>query len=118
MAFVMTSEAKAYLRVDSNYEDGLIETLLLGAETLCMDVAKLSVDEWNAIFSLPSDSTEGLVIRTKEKSPNETFQMREILRVSILYALGYLYEHREEADYHDLVLTLRNLLFSIREGVL
>ena len=39
------------------------------------------------------------------------------MRVAILYALGYLYEHREEADHHSLTLTLRSLLFSIREGV-
>ena len=39
------------------------------------------------------------------------------MRVAILYALGYLYEHREEADHRSLTLTLRSLLFSIREGV-
>ena len=44
--------------------------------------------------------------------------MKEILRVGVFYTLGYLYEHREEADHHDLVLTLRNLLFSVREGVI
>jgi hypothetical protein len=38
--------------------------------------------------------------------------------VAILYALGYLFEHREDADHHDLTLTLRALLFSLREGVL
>jgi hypothetical protein len=39
------------------------------------------------------------------------------MRVAILYALGYLFEHREDADHHDLTLTLRSLLFSLREGV-
>jgi hypothetical protein len=38
--------------------------------------------------------------------------------VAILFALGYLYEHREEADHHSLTLTLRSLLFSLREDVL
>ena len=38
-------------------------------------------------------------------------------RIAILYSIGYLYEHREEADHHDLVMTLRNLLSSVREGV-
>lgn len=33
------------------------------------------------------------------------------------YALGYLYEHREEADHHALTLTLRSVLFAVREGV-
>lgn len=40
------------------------------------------------------------------------------MKAAVLYALGYLYEHREEADHHSLVLTLRSLLFSIREGIL
>ena len=39
------------------------------------------------------------------------------MKVAILYALGYLFEHREEADYHALTLTLRSILFAIREGV-
>jgi len=43
--------------------------------------------------------------------------MEEIRRVGVLYALGYLFEHREEADHHALVMTLRNLLFAVREGV-
>ena len=37
--------------------------------------------------------------------------------IAILYAFGYLYEHREEADHHALLLTLRSLLFAVREGV-
>jgi hypothetical protein len=32
-----------------------------------------------------------------------------------LYTVAYLYEHREEADHKGLVLTLRALLFGIRE---
>ena len=43
--------------------------------------------------------------------------VRETMRVAILYALGYLFEHREEADHHGLTLTLRSLLFGLREGV-
>ena len=31
--------------------------------------------------------------------------------------LNELYEHREDADHHELVMTLRNLLSSVREGV-
>ncbi len=44
-------------------------------------------------------------------------QLRSLIRTAVLYSLGYLYEHREEADHHDLVMTLRNLLSSVREGV-
>ena len=110
-------EAKAYLRVDSGFEDDLIGTLLASSESLCMDVARLNLDEWVAIWEYTDDSAETVRIRNSEKSPGEVLQMQKLLRVSVLFSLGYLYEHREEADHHELVLTLRNLLFSIREGV-
>jgi hypothetical protein len=38
-------------------------------------------------------------------------------RVAILYAIAYMYEHREQADYHDLIMMLRSLLFGIRRQV-
>ena len=110
-------EAKAYLRVDSAYEDSLITSLLASSESLCMNVARLSADEWDEIADYTSDNRKTLTIRGEEKSKGETLQMKEILRVGVLYTLGYLYEHREEADHHDLVMTLRNLLFAVREGV-
>ena len=34
-----------------------------------------------------------------------------------VYALGYLYEHRDEADHHQLMLTLPSILFAVRAGV-
>ena len=114
---VTMDEAKAYLRVDSGFEDNLIGSLLLSAEALCMDVARLSKDEWDAVSVYAEDSEVTISIRQEEKSRGEALQMKEILRVGVLYALGYLFEHREEADHHDLVMTLRNLLFAIREGV-
>ena len=36
-------------------------------------------------------------------------------RIAILYSIGYLYEHREEADHHQLTMTLRSLLFGMRK---
>ena len=117
MAFITSEEGKAYLRVDSDFEDDLISSLTSASESLCMDVARLSPDEWAAISEYTSDSNENLIIRSEEKSKGEILQMKNLLRIGILYTLGYLYEHREEADHHDLTLTLRNLLFSIREGV-
>lgn len=32
-----------------------------------------------------------------------------------LPAAAYLYEHREEADHHQLVMDLRSLLFGVRK---
>ena len=117
MAFLTTEEAKAYLRVDSDFEDDLIVSLISSAESICQDVARLSVDEWDAISEYSDRNRKILTIGQDPKRKGEILQMKDVLRVAILYTLGYLYEHREEADYHDLVLTLRNLLFSIREGV-
>ena len=34
--------------------------------------------------------------------------------MAVLFAVAYLYEHREDADYHNLLLTLRSLLFGER----
>ena len=111
---ITLDEAKAYLRVDSNFEDALIASLTVSAEALCANVARLSKDEWGAVAAY-ADGDEIPTIRGQEKT--EILQMCEILHVSALYALSYMYEHREEADHHDLVLTLRNLLFAVREGV-
>ena len=111
--------AKAYLRVDTSDEDALIGILLKSAEQMVMDVARLSSSEWETIQKVTTDDDGNvLTIHTRKLKPTEIIQMRELLRIAILYAVGYLYEHREDANHHDLMLTLRNLLFAIREGVL
>ena len=84
-------EAKNYLHVDSSDEDTLISSLIASSIKLCRDVARIK-DDGDA----------------KDES---------LLKMAVLYALGYLYEHREEADHHELTMNLRSLLFSIREGV-
>ena len=110
--------AKMYLRVDSADEDELIGLLLLTAERMVMDVSRLSVEEWQEIQTVDVEDDDTVIIgRTNTDSHDEAVQIRELLKVAILYAVGYLYEHREEADHHSLMLTLRNLLFAVREGV-
>lgn len=103
MALISLEEAKTYLRVDSADEDAMIGILLFSAGRLCADVARLSDERWEAVNSDEEDA--------------ELTPIRETMKVAILYALGYLFEHREDADHHDLTLTLRSLLFGIREGV-
>ena len=39
----------------------------------------------------------------------------EQAKAAVMYTVAYLYEHREEADHHELMLTLRSLLFGIRQ---
>lgn len=81
-------EAKIYLRVDYSEEDELIKSLLLTSEELCKDV--LRVDE---------------LVETP------------LIRSAMLYALAYLFEHREEANHHALKETLYHLLGGLRKEV-
>ncbi len=103
MALISLDEAKGYLRVDTADEDAMIGILLSAAERLCADVARLTDEQWEAVSSDTEDAS--------------LIPIRETMKVAILYALGYLFEHREEADHHELTLTLRSILFAIREGV-
>ena len=103
MALISLEEAKGYLRVDTADEDAMIGILISAAERLCADVARLSDEKWEAVSSDTEDAS--------------LLPIRETMKVAILYALGYLFEQREEADHHDLTLTLRSILFAIREGV-
>lgn len=83
-------EAKTYLRVDSADEDALILSLLETSEELVKDLSRLSDEEFEA-------------------SENK-------VRIAILYATAYLYENRENSNHRDLTLTLRALLFGVREA--
>lgn len=87
---ISLSEMKHYLRVDTSDDDALIEQLIANAESLCRDVARLDDKEFYA---------ESLTTKT-----------------AVLYAVAYLYEHREEADHTALMLSLRSLLFGVRKG--
>ena len=82
---VTLEEAKAYLRVDGNEEDDIIARLIASAERLCLDTIRKEDPEEKAAF-----------------------------KMAVLFAVPYLYEHREDADYHNLLLTLRSLLFGER----
>ena len=110
MALITLEEAKKYLRVDSTDEDALAGILLSSAEQLCVDVARLSQEQWAAINA--NGDTDNIFY-----TESELEQVRSVMRVAVLYALGYLFEHREEADHHALTLTLRSVLFAVREGV-
>ena len=111
---ITLEEAKAYLRVDSSMEDSLIDSLLQSAEKLTADVGRITAEEWDTLWN---DETETMTIRDEDISSASLVQLRSLLRTAMLFTLGYLYEHREEADHHALVITLRNLLSSVREGV-
>lgn len=87
---VTLDEAKTYLRVASIDEDELITSIIGSATKLVHDVSRISDEDWET-----ADSA--------------------VIRIAILYTIAYLYEHREEADHSQLNLTLRALLFGVRE---
>ena len=109
MALVTLEEVKAYLRVDADYEDDLIGTLIQSAENLCRDVGRLSEEKWARVCGDACGD---------EEDTQELETIRQTMKVAVLYTIAYFYEHREKADHHDLTLTLRALLFSIREEVI
>ena len=88
---ISLEEAKEYLLVDFPDEDELIIQLISWAEELVKDAGRLSDEE----FSSHGDA----------------------VRIAVYYAIGYLYEHREEADLHELTLMLRAILFGVRKEV-
>lgn len=85
---VTLEEAKEYLRVDGDYDDGLIDGLIATAQSLCLTILRQEEQDLDG------------------EEPQ--------LRTAIFYAVAYLYEHREEADHKGLVLTLRALLSGLR----
>mgnify|MGYP002645235064 FL=1 len=86
---VTLEEMKQYLRADYEDDDQLIASFITTAEKLCRDV--LRMDE------------------------EDDFSNDEKVKTAVMYTVAYFYEHREEADHHDLILTLRSLLFGSRK---
>lgn len=86
---VMLEEMKNYLRVDHDEDDALIESMVRASEKICMDVARMD------------DTQEFYTVENAE--------------IAVQYTAAYLYEHREEADHHAMVLTLRALLSGSRK---
>ena len=85
---VSLPKTKEYFRIDTDAEDDIVRKLLRSAEQLCMDVARLNAEEFKACGA--------------------------IAKTAVLYTVGYLYEHRDDADHKKLTMTLRSLLMGIR----
>ena len=88
---VTLEEAREYLRIDEDdtSNDEVIQSSLETAQALCLDISRCE----------EADAEENPVV----------------FHEAILYAVAFLYEHREEADHHALTLTLRSLLFGSRK---
>lgn len=82
---ITLDEAKSYLRVDYPEEDEIIQQFIETAEKLCSDTLRKSTEESKAA------------------------------RTAMLYAVAYLFEHREDADMNELTKSLRYILATERE---
>ena len=87
---VSVAEVKNYLRVDYDDDDSLIVSLIDTAEKLCMDILR----------------TDDIEVLTSDRNA----------KVAVLFSVAYFYEHREEADYHNLTLSLRAILGGDRKA--
>ena len=86
---VNLDEMKGYLRVDFDDDDALLGDIISRSQQICMDVARIS--------------------------DTEEFEKHPVSKIAVMYAVAYLYEHREDADHRALTVGLRALLFGIRE---
>ena len=86
---ITLDEMKNYLRVDHEDDDILLESLIVSSAQLCLAVARIS-DE-------------------------ESFEKEPCSKVAVMYAVAYLYEHREDANHLELTLSIRALLSGIRQ---
>lgn len=86
---VTLEEMKNYLRVDFDDDDALLSGIIVQSQQICMDVARIS--------------------------DPAAFEEEPVSKIAVMYAVAYLYEHREEADHHQLTMSLRSLLFGVRE---
>ena len=62
------------------------------------------------------ESAQQLAMDVARTEDENHFAEKKNARIAVMYAAAYIYEHREEADYGELALTLRALLFGIREA--
>lgn len=89
---ITLDEAKAYLKIDYGDEDSLVSDFIKTAEKMVKDVGRLSDEQ------------------TAEKDP--------VIKIAMLFVVGYLYDNRTNPDYRKLTLSLRAILFKHREGII
>ena len=88
---VTLEEIKEYVRIDSIGEDDFLLGLCATSESLCNDILHRTFEEM-------------------EEVPDP-------VKTAVLYGISYLYENREQADFKDLTLMLKCLLFGQRDEV-
>lgn len=86
--FVTLEEAKLFLKVDGDEDNTLITDLIKTSEDLCEGILRYPLTEF---ITIP-----------------------EAIKISMLYAIANMYEHRENADMKSVLDVMSRLLFSYR----
>lgn len=86
---ITLEEAKLYLRVDGDEDNTLITNFILTAQELCEGILRCPLSDFAVI--------------------------PEVVKQSVLYAVGNLYEHRENVDMKAMVEVMIRLLFAYRK---
>jgi len=87
---ITLEQAKLYLRVDGDAEDALITNFIASAEELCEGILRCPIAEFTVI--------------------------PEAVKQAILYAVGNLYEQREEVELKAVLDVMTRLLFACRQA--
>lgn len=84
---VTLDEAKEYLKVEYSDEDELIQSFILSAQQLCEDVLR------------------------------EPLTNDPVVKIAVLYTVGYLFENRITPNFTELTTMLKYILSSRRREV-
>ena len=95
MSKISLKEAKQYLRVDYDMDDDMILSLIDSAYALVKDLLRVDDEKFEELLDVSYSQ----------------------IKIAVLYALAYMYEHREDADHHQLTISLRSLLEGVRRSV-
>jgi len=86
---VTLEEAKLYLKVDGDEDNTLITSCIGTAEELCQDILRFPLSEFA--------------------------EVPDTVKQAALYAVGNLYEQRENTDMKSMIELMARLLFAYRK---
>ncbi|SHH59266.1 head-tail connector protein [Clostridium grantii] len=87
--FISLEETKLYLRVDGDEENTLITSFIITAEEMCEGILRFTLADF--------------------------IELPETVKQAILYAVGNMYEQRENVDMKSILDVMTRLLFSYRQ---
>lgn len=88
---VSLEEAKQFLKIDADDEDTLITSFINTAEELSQDILRLPFSEFT--------------------------EVPETVKQAVLYAVGNMYEQRENSNMKAVIDVMTRLLFAFRKDV-